>query len=150
PIFIAPDVTQQYQHEPGEVENEFFNRNRSAHRGYFPTNSCQLVWENKKGVAKKQVEQKTEWRQHSDRSPEGFSRKLQIGSASKPPAQRADGEDKQERAPRVSEQRRVIRRDLQNDGVNNRPQRERSWNDKRGCDGENYIGRSSLLHAPKV
>jgi hypothetical protein len=34
--------------------------------------------------------------------------------------------------------------------VNNRPQRERSWNDKRGCDGENYIRRSPLLHAPKV
>jgi hypothetical protein len=39
---------------------------------------------------------------------------------------------------------------LQNDGVNNRPQRERSRNDKRGCDGENYKERSPLLHVPKV
>jgi hypothetical protein len=30
--------------------------------------------------------------------------------------------------------------------VNNRPQRERSRNDKRGCDGENYKERSPVLH----
>jgi hypothetical protein len=62
PIFIAPNVTQQHQHEPGEIENEFFNRNRSAHGGYFPTESRRFVWENEESVAKEQVEEETERR----------------------------------------------------------------------------------------
>ena len=85
PILIAPDITQRYQHEPGEVENEFFEWNCSAHGQYLPTKSGRFIWENEKGVAKQQVEQKTQGCQHSERSPERFSRKLQIGSARKPP-----------------------------------------------------------------
>jgi hypothetical protein len=34
--------------------------------------------------------------------------------------------------------------------VNNRPQRERSRNDKRGCDGENYKERSPVLHTAEL
>jgi hypothetical protein len=62
PVFIAPNVTQQHQHEPGEIENEFLDGNRSAHRGYFPTESGRFIRENEKGVAKQQVEQETERR----------------------------------------------------------------------------------------
>src|SRR5215469_14890814 len=109
PIFIAPNVTRQHQHEPGEIENEFFNRNRAAQRGYFPTESGRFIWENEKSVAKQQVEQETERRQHRDCSPERFSWKLQIGPASKPPTQRADRDDEQYEAPRVSERRRILR-----------------------------------------
>src|SRR5258705_5370770 len=95
PIFIAPNVTQHHQHEPGEVENEFFNRNRSAHRGYFPTESGQFVRKNEESVAKKQVEQETQRREYPESSPERLSWKLQIGSAGKPPTERADRDDKQ-------------------------------------------------------
>src|SRR5262249_50573208 len=62
PVFIAPNVTQQHQHEPGEIENEFFNRNRSAHGRYFPTESGRFVWENEESVAKQKVEEETERR----------------------------------------------------------------------------------------
>ena len=62
PVFIAPNVTQQHQHEPGEVENEFFDWNRSADRGYFPAESGRFIRENEKRVAKEQVERETQWR----------------------------------------------------------------------------------------
>ena len=62
PVFIAPNVTQQHQHEPGEVENEFFNRNRSAHRGYFPAECGGFVRKNEKSISKEQVEHETQWR----------------------------------------------------------------------------------------
>jgi hypothetical protein len=39
---------------------------------------------------------------------------------------------------------------LQNDGVNDSAQCERSWNHNRGSDRENDIERSSLLHAPEL
>src|SRR5207249_10384525 len=127
---------------------EFFDRNRSANRWYFPTESGRLVWKNEKSVATKQVEQETERREYRDGSPKRFSWKLQIGSAGKPPAQHTDGNDKQQQAPGVSERRRIIRRVLQNGRVNDRSQRDRSWNNKRRCDGENHVECSSLLHAP--
>src|SRR4029077_9844025 len=62
PVFVAPNVTQQHQHEPCEVENEFFNRNRSAQRGYFPTECGRFIRENEKRVPKQQVERETQWR----------------------------------------------------------------------------------------
>src|SRR5207244_1753540 len=110
--------------EPGQVENEFFEWNRSAHGQYLPTKSGRFIWENEKGVAKQQVEQKTQGCQHSERSPERLSRKLQIGSAGKPPAERPDRNNKQEQAPCISKRRWIVRRGLQNRGVNNAAQRD--------------------------
>src|SRR5206468_7525912 len=85
PIFIAPDITQQHQHEAGEIEDEFLDWNCSTHCRYLPTECRRLVWENEKGIAKEQVEHETKWREHRDRSPKCFSRKLQIGPAGEPP-----------------------------------------------------------------
>src|SRR5215475_1353263 len=62
PVFIAPNVTQQHEHEPGEVENEFFDWNCSAQGRYFPTESGRFIWENEESVAKQQVEEETERR----------------------------------------------------------------------------------------
>src|SRR5262245_48538985 len=52
PVFIAPNITQEHQHEPGDVEDEFFNWNRSAHRGYFPTECGRFIWEDEESVTK--------------------------------------------------------------------------------------------------
>src|SRR5206468_5840068 len=114
PIFIAPDITQQHQHEAGEIEDEFLDWNRTTCCGYFATERRRFIWENEESVAKEQVEQETEWREHGDGSPECFSRKLQIGPAGKPPPERRDRHNEQEQAPCISKRRRIIRCGLQN------------------------------------
>src|SRR5437016_4363169 len=141
PIFIAPDITQQHQHEAGEIEDEFLDWNSSTHCGYFATERRRFIWENEESVAKEQVEHETEWREHRDRSPRGFSRKLQIGTARKPPPERRDGNDRQEQAPCISERRRIIRSGLQNDRVNDGAQCDRSRNNERRSDREYNIER---------
>src|SRR4030095_11190785 len=90
PVFIAPNVTQQHQHEPREVENELFDGNRPAHRSYLPTECGRFVRENEKRVTKQQVEEETERRQRRDGSPKRLSWKPQIRPAAKPPTERAD------------------------------------------------------------
>src|SRR5215467_5230836 len=62
PVFIAPNITQQHQHEPGEIKNEFFDRNSSADGWYFQTESGRFIWENEESVAKQQIEQETQRR----------------------------------------------------------------------------------------
>ncbi|PYL68966.1 MAG: hypothetical protein DMF22_12110 [Verrucomicrobia bacterium] len=81
-----------------------------SHRpcGYLATERRRFIWENEESVAKEQVEHETEWREHRDGSPKCFSRKLQIGTAGKPPPKRRDGNNKQEQAPRISERRWII------------------------------------------
>src|SRR5439155_8434386 len=145
PIFIAPDITQQHEHEAGEIKDEFLDWNCSTHCRYLPTECRRLVWENEKGIAKEHVEHKTKWREHRDRSPKCFSRKLQIGLAGKPPPQRRDGNNKQEQAPSISERRRIIRGRLQNDRVNGGVQCDRSRNNERRGDGEHDIERFRAL-----
>ena len=147
PIFIAPDVTQQDQHETGQVEDEFFDWNGPAHGRYLATQDCCLVSENKKGVAKEHIQQEPDWREHSDGSPKCFSRKPQIGPAGKPPPERRDRHNEQEQAPCISKRRRIIRCGLQNCWVNDGAQCNRSWNNEHRCDGKNDIERSSVLHA---
>src|SRR5262249_48390860 len=93
PVFVAPVVTQQHQHEPGEVENEFLARNRSAKGWYSPAQCGRFVRENEKRVTKQQVEKETERRQHRDGSPKRLSWKPQIRPAAKPPAKRADRDE---------------------------------------------------------
>jgi hypothetical protein len=145
PIFIAPNVTQQHQHEAGEIEDEFLDWNRSTHGGYLATERGRFIWENEESVAKEQVEHETEWREHRDGSPKCFSRKLQIGPAGKPPSQRRDRNYKQEQAPCISERGRIIRGGLQNDWVNDGAQCDRSRNNERRCDGEHDIERFRAL-----
>src|SRR5437667_7436649 len=78
PIFIAPDVTQQHEHEAGQIENEFLDWNSSACRRDVPAECGRPIWENEEGVAKEQIQQKAEWREHCDGPPECFSRKNEI------------------------------------------------------------------------
>src|SRR6266511_4203105 len=52
PIFIAPDITQQHEHEAGEIEDEFLDWNCSTHCRYLPTECRRLVWENEKALPK--------------------------------------------------------------------------------------------------
>src|SRR3989442_13222377 len=33
PVFVAPDITQEHEHETGEIEDELFYRHRAAARG---------------------------------------------------------------------------------------------------------------------
>src|SRR5437773_11899713 len=108
PIFIAPDITQQHQREAGEIEDEFLDRNRTTHRGYFATERRRFIWENEESVAKEQVEHETAWREHRDGSPKCFSRKLQIRTARKPPPERRDRHNKQQQAPCISKRRGII------------------------------------------
>src|SRR5438876_6274428 len=139
PIFITPDITQQHQHEPGEIEDEFLDRNRSTEGRNLAPECGRFLWESEESTAKEQVEQETEWREHCDGSPKCFSRKLQIGPAGKPPSKRRDGNNKQEQAPCISERRRIIRCCLQNGRVNDGAQRDRRRNNERGSDGENDV-----------
>src|SRR5206468_1997101 len=108
PIFIAPNITQQHQHEAGEIEDEFLDWNCSAYGRDVAAECGRLVRENEEGVAKEQIQQKPEWREHRDGSPKCFSWKLQIGTARKPPPERRDRNNKQEQAPCISERGRII------------------------------------------
>src|SRR5438445_6155264 len=118
PIFIAPNITEQHEHEASQIENEFLDWNCSAYGRDAAAECGRLVRENEESVAKEQVEHETEWREHRDGSPKCFSGKLQIGPAGKPPPERRDRNNKQEKARCISERRRIIRSDLQNDRVN--------------------------------
>src|SRR5437660_9716630 len=102
PIFIAPDVTQQHEHEAGEVEDEFLDRNRPAQRGNLATECSCFVWEGEESVAKEQIEQEAKRCEHGDGSPKCFSRKNEIGPTGEPPSQRTDRNNKQEEAPCIS------------------------------------------------
>jgi hypothetical protein len=150
PIFIAPNVTQQHEHEAGEIEDEFLDWNRSTRRGYLAAERSCFIWKNEESVAKEQIEQETDWREHCDGSPECFSRKLQIGPAGKPPPERRNRNNEQEQAPCISERGRIIRSGLQNDRVNDSAQCNRSRNNERRGNGEHDIESSPLSHAPKA
>src|SRR6516164_7952584 len=80
PIFIAPNITEQHEHEASQIENEFFDWNGSADGWDFATECGQLVWENEESVAKQQIEQETKRREHGDGSPKSLSRKFEIGT----------------------------------------------------------------------
>src|SRR5437660_6863792 len=145
PIFVTPDITQQREHEASEVEDELLDWNGPAHCGYFATEGCCLVSENKKGVAKEQIQQEPDWREHSDGSPKCFPWKLQVRAAGKPPPERRDRHNEQEQAPCISKRRRIIRFGLQNCWVNDGAQCNRSRNNEHRCDGENDIERFRAL-----
>src|SRR5262249_26677616 len=90
PIFIAPDIAQQHQHEASEIEDEFLDWNCSTKCGYLAAECCCFVWKNEESIAEEQVEQQTEWREHCDGPPKCLFRKPQIGPAGKPPPERRD------------------------------------------------------------
>src|SRR4029453_19059526 len=108
PVFVAPDVTQEHEHETGQIKNEFFYRYRATPRGDINAESGGLVWEDEEGAAEKQVEKKADWHQDGDRTPKGRARKLQVGPGGKPPPQREDRNDKEEQTPGVTERRRIV------------------------------------------
>src|SRR5207302_9062501 len=107
-------VPQQHEHEAGEVEDEYLDRNRPAQRGNLATECSCFVWEGEESVAKEQIEQEAKRCERGDGSPKCFSWKLEIRPADKPPAQRTKWDDEQRQAPCVSEWRRIIRGGLQN------------------------------------
>src|SRR5439155_10609760 len=145
PIFIAPDITQQHQHEAGEIEDEFLDGNRSTQGGNIATERRCFIWENEESVAKEQIQQEPDWREHSDGSPKCFPWKLQVRAADKPPPERRDRHNEQKQAPCISKRRRIIRCGLQNCWVNDGAQCNRSWNNEHRCDGENDIERFRAL-----
>src|SRR5215471_18407684 len=114
PIFVAPDITQQDEHEACQIKNEFLNWNRSAHRRDVAAECGRLVWKNEERIAEEQIEQEAERCEDRDRSPKCFPGKDQIRPASKPACERSNGNSEQRQAPSVSERRRIIRSGLQN------------------------------------
>src|SRR5438876_307031 len=44
PVFVAPDITQEHEHETGEIEDELFYRYRAAARGDVNAESGGVVW----------------------------------------------------------------------------------------------------------
>src|SRR5262245_30186945 len=129
PVFVAPDVTQQHQHEPGEVENEFLDRNRSA-KGWYSAVQCgRFVRETKNALPNSR----------SRRKPSGVSTAMVRQNAFLGNRKSGRQPNHQPSAPigMMNNSRLQVYpsgvglsgRGLQNDWVNNRPQRERSWND---------------------
>src|SRR5882724_4767433 len=108
PVFVTPDVAQEHEHETGQIKDELFYRYRAAARGDVNAKSGGMVWENEKGVAEKQVEEKADWRQDGDRTPKGRARELQVGPGGKPPRERCDRNDKKKQTPGVTERRRIV------------------------------------------
>src|SRR5438445_13732828 len=144
-ILIAPDITQQHQHEAGEIEDEFLDGNRSTQGGNIATERRRFIWENEESVAKEQIQQEPDWREHSDGSPKCFPWKLQVRAAGKPPPERRDRHNEQKQAPCISKRRRIIRCGLRNCWVNDGAQCNRSRNNKRRGNGEHDIERFRVL-----
>ena len=91
PIFIAPNVTEQHEHETSQVENKFLDWNRSTDGRDFASKCGRFVWENEESVAKEQIEQEAERCEQGDAfSKMPFSETCRSGSAGKPPRQRTN------------------------------------------------------------
>src|SRR4029450_1304028 len=98
PVFVAPDVTQEHEHETGQIEDELFDRYGAAARGKINAERRRRVWEREEGVAEKQVEEKADWHQDDDRTPKGRARELEVGPGGKPPPERCDRNDEKKQA----------------------------------------------------
>ncbi|HUP80464.1 MAG TPA: hypothetical protein VM260_18055 [Pirellula sp.] len=93
----------------------------------------------------KKIQRESEWREHCNRTPECFSRKLEIRPTGKPPCQGCNWDDEQSQAPGISERRRIIRGGLQNCRMNDCSQCNGSGNNERRCDGKYDVKRFFVL-----
>jgi hypothetical protein len=117
PVFVAPDITQEHEHETRQIKDELFYWYRAAARRDVDAESCGFVWEDEEIVAEQQIEDEAQRRQNCDRTPKGRARELQIGSGDEPPGQRCDRNDEEEQTPSVTERCRIVGAWLPNDGM---------------------------------
>src|SRR5262249_56289507 len=56
PIFVAPDVTQQDEHEACQIEDEFLNGNCSAYRRNVASECGCFVWKDEESAAEEEIQ----------------------------------------------------------------------------------------------
>src|SRR5256885_16633051 len=70
PVFVAPDITQEHEHETGEIEDELFYRYRAAARGDVNAESGGLVWGDEKKGTEEHNDEKNERRPEGEANPQ--------------------------------------------------------------------------------